>query len=90
MSLESSPRQVEGGLGIVVHRVLDVVEWKLAEMTMRAKKGGQYVQLEGLNIGNTRENRKSTKMAMKKCYTWESRYLSATEIDDTHMNADAG
>ncbi len=77
-------------MGIVVHRVLEVVEWKLAEMTTRAKKRGQYVWSEELNTGNTRENRKSMRMAMKNCYPWESRYLSATEIDDIRMNADAG
>ncbi len=55
----------------------------------RTKKGGKYMWLEE-NIGSTRENRKSMRMAVKNCYPWESMYLSATEIDDTCMNAEAG
>ncbi len=68
--------------------MLEVVEWKLAKVTTRAK-GGQYERLEEYT-GNTRENRKLMRTEVKNCYTSESRYLSATEIDDdTRMNADA-
>lgn len=73
-------------MGVVVCRVLEVVEWELAEMTMR-EKGGQYVRLKE-NTGNDREKRGSVKMMASDYYTRMEEHRSA--MVGTYMSVDAG